>query len=228
MKYEREIKTAFKVSIPILMGYTILGFAFGLLLVSFNYPWYIAVLMSVFIYTGALQFVAINFFNAKAGFVDIAIASWFINLRQSFYGLSLLKRFKKAGKLKPYLIFAITDETYALLTTIKDDEQLKKRWYYFFLILFSQSYWVFGTTLGAVVGMNINFNTSGLEFSLTALFVVLCIEQYKNLKNPIPFIIGACSAIFSLMFIPKDKILLAAIFIALILLFSFKKSLSDE
>jgi len=228
MKYEREIKTAFKVSIPILMGYTILGFAFGLLLVSFNYPWYIAVLMSLFIYTGALQFVAINFFNAKAGFIDIAIASWFINLRQSFYGLSLIKRFKKSGKLKPYLIFAITDETYALLTTIKDDEQLKKRWYYFFLLLFSQLYWVFGTTLGALLGMSIDFDTAGLEFSLTALFVVLCIEQYKNIKNPIPFIIGAIASIFSLLFIPKDKILLVAIFIALILLFTFKKRITDE
>jgi 4-azaleucine resistance transporter AzlC len=228
MKYKREISTAFKVSIPILMGYTILGFAFGLLLVSFNYPWYIAVLMSVFIYTGALQFVAINFFNVKAGFVDIAIASWFINIRQSFYGLSLLKRFKNTGKLKPYLIFGITDETYALLTTIKDNEQLKKRWYYFFLILFSQLYWVVGTTLGAVVGMNIEFNTAGLEFSLTALFVVLCIEQYKNLRNPIPFIIGSCASVFSLMFIPKDKVLLVAIFVALGLLFLFKKKISDE
>ncbi len=104
------------------MGYIVLGFAFGLLLTSFDYPWYLAPIMSIFIYAGALQFVAINFFNAKAGLIDIAIASWFINIRQSFYGLSLLKRFKNSGKLKPFLIFSLTDETYALLTTIKDDE----------------------------------------------------------------------------------------------------------
>ena len=126
MKYEREIKRAFEVSVPVMMGYGVLGFAFGLLLVSFEYAWYLAPLMSLFIYAGALQFVAVGFFNAKAGLIDIAIATWFINLRQSFYGLSLLKRFKKTGKLKPYLIFGLTDETYALLTTIKDDEQLKK------------------------------------------------------------------------------------------------------
>ena len=182
-QFEREIKTAFKISIPVMMGYSVLGFAFGLLLVSFDYPWYLAPLMSLFIYAGALQFVAINFFNAKAGYIDIAIASWFVNLRQSFYGLSLLKRFKKTGKLKPYLIFGLTDETYALLTTIKDDEQLKKKWYYFFLTAFNQAYWFTGSTLGAIVGSNIEFNTAGLEFSLTALFVVLCIEQYKNLRN---------------------------------------------
>ena len=112
-----------------MMGYLVLGFAFGLLLVSFDYSWYIAPIMSFFIYTGALQFLAINFFNIKVGFVDIAIASLFVNIRQSFYGLSLLKRFKDAGKLKPYLIFALSDETYALLTSIQDDESLNKKWY---------------------------------------------------------------------------------------------------
>ncbi|WP_206732278.1 AzlC family ABC transporter permease [Halarcobacter mediterraneus] len=225
MKYQRELKAAFKISIPVMMGYLVLGFAFGLLLVSFNYDWYLAPLMSIFIYAGALQFVAINFFNVKAGFVDIAIASLFVNLRQSFYGLSLLKRFRKTGKLKPYLIFGLTDETYALLTTIKDDEQLKKRWYYFFLTALNQIYWFVGATAGAIIGSNIEFNTAGLEFSLTALFVVLCIEQYKNLKNSIPFLVGTVASIFALIFIPSDKMLIVAIFISLLLLFFFRKRL---
>lgn len=228
MKYEKEIKHAFKVSIPVMMGYGVLGFAFGLLLVSFEYPWYLAPIMSLFIYAGALQFVAINFFNAKAGFVDIAIATWFINIRQSFYGLSLLKRFKKTGKLKPYLIFGLTDETYALLTTIKDDEQLKKRWYYFFLTAFNQSYWFTGATLGAIVGSNIKFNTAGLEFSLTALFVVLCIEQYKNLQNAVPFIIGGVASFLALCFVPSDKMLIVSIIGSLILMFTFKKRVENE
>lgn len=228
MKYEREIKAAFKISIPVMMGYGVLGFAFGLLLVSFDYDWYLAPIMSLFIYAGALQFVAINFFNLKAGLIDIAIASWFVNLRQSFYGLSLIKRFKKTGNLKAYLIFGLTDETYALLTTIKDDEQLKKKWYYFFLTAFNQSYWFIGSTLGAIVGSSIEFNTAGLEFSLTALFVVLCIEQYKNLKNPIPFIIGAIASLIALVFVPSDKMLVVSIFISLVLLTFFKKRLETN
>ena len=228
MKYEKEIKKAFQVSIPVMMGYAVLGFAFGLLLVSFDYPWYLAPIMSLFIYAGALQFVAINFFNVKAGMVDIAIATLFINIRQSFYGLSLLKRFKKTGKLKPYLIFGLTDETYALLTTIKDDDQLKKRWYYFFLTAFNQSYWFTGATLGAIVGSNIKFNTSGLEFSLTALFVVLCIEQYKNLKNAVPFIIGAIASFLALCFVPSDKMLIVSIIGSLILMFTFKRRVENE
>jgi len=211
-----------------MMGYGVLGFAFGLLLVSFEYSWYLAPLMSLFIYAGALQFVAINFFNAKVGLVDIAIATWFINIRQSFYGLSLLKRFKKTGKLKPYLIFGLTDETYALLTTIKDDDQLKKRWYYFFLIAFNQSYWFIGSTLGAIVGSNIKFNTAGLEFSLTALFVVLCIEQYKNLQNIVPFLIGGVASLLALLVVPSDKMLIVSIILALILMFTFKKRIKNE
>lgn len=226
--HKREMKLAFKVSIPVMMGYGVLGFAFGLLLVSFDYDWYLAPIMSIFIYAGALQFVAINFFNIKAGLIDIAIASWFVNLRQSFYGLSVLKRFQKSGKLKPYLIFALTDETYALLTTLKDDESIKKHWYYFFLSAFNQSYWFIGSTLGAIVGSNIKFNTAGLEFSLTALFVVLCIEQYKNLKNPIPFLIGSMVSIIALIFIPSDKMLVFSIFFSIVLLFSFKKRLEHH
>ncbi|RXJ98519.1 branched-chain amino acid transporter AzlC [Arcobacter sp. CECT 8986] len=225
MKYTLEFKKAFTISIPVLMGYVVLGFAFGLLLTSFQYPWYLATIMSIFIYAGALQFVAINFFNAKAGFIDIAIASWFVNIRQSFYGLSLLKRFKNSGKLKPYLIFSLTDETYALLTTIKDDESLNKKYFYLFLGLLNQSYWVVGCTLGALVGSYVKFNTAGLEFSLTALFVVLCIEQYKNLKNIFPFLIGLVSSIFSLILIPSDKMLIVSIFISLIMMFFFKKGI---
>jgi len=228
LKYKNELKKAFKISIPIMMGYLVLGFAFGLLVTSFDYDWYIAPLMSFFIYTGALQFLAINFFNVKAGYVDIAITSFFVNIRQAFYGLSLIKKFSDSGKLKPYLIFAITDETYALLTSIKEDENLNKRWYYFFLLLFSQIYWLLGTTLGAISALAIKFNTQGLEFSLTALFVVLCIEQYKNLKNIFPFLIALVSSIFALVFVPSDKMLLFSIILALILLFTFKRKLENE
>lgn len=210
------------------MGYAVLGFAFGLLLVSFDYSWYLAPIMSIFIYAGALQFVAINFFNVKAGIIDIAIASWFVNIRQSFYGLSFLKRFKGTGKLKAYLIFALTDETYALLTTIKDDKSLNKKWYYFFLAALNQSYWLIGSTLGAIIGSNIKFNTAGLEFSLTALFVVLCIEQYKNLQNITPFIIGLVSSVVALVFVPSDKMLIVSIIIALFLMFTFRQKIEKN
>jgi len=228
VKYQNELKKAFSSSIPVMMGYGVLGFAFGLLLVSFEYDWYLAPLMSIFIYAGALQFVAIGFFNAKVGLVDIAIASWFINIRQSFYGLSLLKRFKQTSPFKNYLIFGLTDETYALLTTIKDDKELSKKHYYVFLTALNQSYWFIGSTLGALIGSQLSFNTKGLEFSLTALFVVLCIEQYKNLQNIFPFLIGIFSSITAIVLVPSDKMLIASIGIALVLLFTFKQKVQNE
>jgi len=225
--HTKEFQTALKVSIPVMMGYSVLGFAFGLLITSFNYPWYVALGMSIFIYAGALQFLAVGFFTAKLGLVDIFIASIFVNIRQSFYGLSLLKKFKKTEKLKPYLIFGLTDETYALLTTIKDNEQLKSKYYYFYLTALNQSYWITGTMLGVIFGSMVEFNTKGLEFSLTALFVVLAIEQYKANKNFTPFIIGACVSILSFIFVPINSMLIFAIVSAIIGMFIFKKRLEN-
>lgn len=217
----RELKVAFKASIPVMMGYEVLGFAFGLLSVSSGFKWYIAFLMSLFIYAGALQFLAIGLLKAKAGFVDIFIASLMVNIRQSFYGLSLLSKFKKA-LFKPYLIFALTDETYALLTTIKEDENIKKRWYYFYLSLLNQSYWVSGTLMGALIGSSTDFDTRGLDFSLTALFVVLAMEQYKQIKKFSPFVIGAVASICGFVLVSKSNILLTSIILALIGMFVFK------
>lgn len=226
--YKKEFKTALTMSIPVMMGYLVLGFAFGLLLTSFDYDWYIAPLMSIFIYAGALQFVAIGFFNAKMGLIDVAIATIFINIRQSFYGLSLLKKFKNTGKLKKYLIFGLTDETYGLLTTIKEDKSLNKKYFYFFLTGLNQSYWILGSTVGAVLGSNIHFDTKGLEFSLTALFIVLSIEQYKNLKNILPFIIGGISSIVAFIIVPNDKMLITSIVLSLVLLLTFEKRIKND
>lgn len=226
--HKKEFKKAFVVSVPVMMGYLVLGFAFGLLLVSSGYEWYFAPLMSIFIYAGALQFIAIGFFNAKMGYIDIAIASWFINLRQSFYGLSLLDKFKHAGKFKHYLIFSLTDETYALLTSIKKDKSISIKYFYFFLAALNQSYWIIGCTVGALVGLSVNFNTAGIEFSLTALFIVLCIEQYKNIKNKYPFLIGSFAAIICLCFVPSDKMLVSSIGISLFLLMFLKKRVLNE
>jgi len=228
MKYKEEMKFAFKVSIPVLMGYCILGFAFGLLMVSMKYDIIIPIIMSIFIYAGALQFLAIGFFSAKLALFDIFIASLFVNIRQAFYGLSVLDKFKDSKNLKPYLIFALTDETYGLITSIKENKNINHKYYYFFLSLFNQFYWVTGTILGAIFASYISFDTNGLEFSLTALFVVLAIEQYKVNKNYIPFLIGAISSILAIVFLPIANMLIASIIISLVFLFIFKKRVINE
>ena len=228
MQYKNEFKLAFKTSIPVMMGYGVLGFAFGLLVVSLDYSWYIALLMSVFIYAGALQFLAMGFFSAKVGLIDIFITSIFVNIRQSFYGLSVLQKFKDTQKFEWYLIFGLTDETYALLTSIKEDENINKKYYYFYLTILNQSYWITGTLFGALFGSMVTFNTKGLEFSLTALFVVLAIEQYKNNKNITPFIIGASTSILAFIFVPLNNMLIFAIVCSLIAMFIFKRKLQYD
>ena len=228
MLHRRELYTALKVSIPVMMGYVIIGFAFGLLFVSFGYDWYLATVMSIFVYAGALQFLAIGMINAKVGFFDLAIAALVVNLRQAFYGLSVLRKFNTSGLFKPYLIFALTDETYALLTSIPEKQELSAKHYYFYLSILNQSYWVTGTTLGAVAGGIIEFDSEGLEFSLTALFIVLAIEQFKNIKSYFPFLIGIVSAIAAYSLLPMDRMLVSAIGIALLLMFLLKRQIEGR
>jgi len=226
--HKKEFKEALNISIPIMIGYLVLGFAFGLLASSFDLDWHIPILMSIFIYAGALQFLAIGFFNIKMGLIDIAITTIFVNIRQSFYGLSLLKKFKNTGKFKKYLIFGLTDETYGLLTTVEENKKLSKKYFYFFLTSLNQLYWITGTIFGTVFGANIKFDTNGLEFSLTALFVVLCIEQYKRLQNILPFIIGGIASIIAFLVVPSDKMLITAILVSLLLLLTFKQRIEND
>jgi len=221
MKYNREIKAAFKNSIPVMMGYLVLGFAFGLLMASYQYAWYWTALMSIFIYAGALQFAAVGFFSAKLGMIDIAIASFFINIRQSFYGLSMLKKYANTKWAKPYLIHTLTDETYAVLTSMKTDPTLSQKHYALYLSAFNQSYWVVGSITGALFGSAVHFDTRGVAFSLTALFVVLTIEQYKAARNIIPFAIGAVASAISLMLLGSNM-LLGAIILSLVILFGLR------
>lgn len=224
MKYHEEIKTAFRNSIPVMMGYLVLEFAFGLLMASNHHAWYWTAIMSLFIYAGALQFAAVGFFSAKLGLIDIAIASFFINVRQSFYGLSLLRRFADTGWLKPYLIHALTDETYALLTGIKTDEALSQKHYALFLSAFNQGYWVIGSISGALFGAAVQFDTRGVAFSLTALFTVLAIEQYKTARRITPFVIGAVASVIALMLLGSNM-LLGAILLSLVILFGLRSQI---
>jgi 4-azaleucine resistance transporter AzlC len=222
MSHRTEFIAAFKASIPVMMGYLVLGFAFGLLLSSQGLGWPWALGMSVLIYAGALQFAAVGFFAAKLGLIPIAIASLFINVRQAFYGLSLLKKFARTGWRKLYLIHALTDETYALLTTIPVPEGLSAKHYYFYLSALNHSYWVTGSVLGALVGGSVAFDTRGVAFSLTALFVVLAMENYKARQQILPFIIGAVASAVAMMTVSNANMLITAIILSLVMLFALR------
>jgi 4-azaleucine resistance transporter AzlC len=216
-----ELKTAFKNSIPVMMGYLVLGFALGLLMANIGIAWYWVGLMSLLVYAGALQFAAVGFLSAHMSLPEIAIASFFINIRHAFYGLSLLKRYAKTGLAKLYLIHSLTDETYGVLTGMKVPHGLNQKRYALYLSALNQSYWIAGTVAGVLFGNNIHFDTRGISFSLTALFVVLAIEQYKARRQILPFVIGAVASAISWMVLGTNM-LLGAIVIALVMLFALR------
>ncbi len=212
-----------KLTIPVFMGYISVGIAFGLLANQLGFAWYFAFLMSAIIYAGAGQFLALSLFSLKSGYFEIAVSTFLLNLRHSFYGLSMIRAFKDLGWVKKYLIFSLTDETFALLQTmphVKDIHERKKA--YFFISFLNQFYWILGTLAGSLIGNSININYKGIEFALTSLFVVLAIEIYKKYPNKKVFFISILVGIFGIIFLPSSQMLVISLFLCIVLLFLFK------
>lgn len=212
-------KYAFKQSVPIMAGYIVLGMGFGVLLESKGYGVLWAIAMSVFIYAGSMQYVAINLITGGASLIATALMTLMVNARHLFYGISMLDKYKNTGKYKPYLIFALTDETYSLVCSGKIPAGVDRNKYYFLVSLFNQFYWVLGSVIGSVVGSVLNFNTAGIDFSMTALFLVVFVEQWKSTKDHTSAITGvAASVVCLLIFGAGNFVILAMISITVILL----------
>jgi len=224
------IRAALNTTLPIFFGYLPLGIAFGMLFQELGYPWYFATIMGICIYAGAAQFMAIGLLAASAGYVEIAIATFFLNSRHLFYGLALLNNFGTWGLRKLYLIFGLTDEVFSLMSTIDVPSGLEKSKFYFFMTLFSQSYWVLGCTLGAWAGTKLAVNTQGMEFAATALFTVLLIEQWLKVKKPLPFVVAIIASGIAL-FLFAEHMLILAISLSVIFMIVLRltnKNLQDE
>ena len=222
-QHEKLFITSLKTTIPVFLGYIPLGMAFGLLLDQAGYPWVYALIMSIFIYAGAGQFVAVALLAAGAGLTEFAVATLLLNLRHSFYGLSLLTKFSDVGKVKPYLIFALTDETYALLTTTEVPKGGSKARFYFYITALDHLYWITGSVLGAVLGSMLTVNLEGLDFVLAALFVVLTIEQYFHSKTRLPFQVALGTGTLSLVLFSPDNMLLLSIILGTLALIGHEK-----
>ena len=184
-------------TLPVMFGYLPLGAAFGILAVEMGLPVWAALLMSLLIYAGA-------------GLVEMAVATLMLNSRHLFYGLSLLKRFQGAGWRKPYLIFSLTDETYSLLTTLPP-ERTRDHALAWRIGLLNQGWWVLGSLAGALIGTTLDFDSRGIEFALTALFIVLTLEQARRLRRGLPFAIALATGLGALLLLPDRHLLLGAI-----------------
>ena len=171
---KKIIKQSLVSTLPVLTGYLVLGFGFGIIMKSSGFGILLTLAMSIFIYAGSMQYAAIGLLSGGASLITVALTTLAVNARHIFYGISMIDRYKNTGLKKPYLILALTDETYSLVCQDNKDIIPSMRNKYFTLVsVLNHFYWVLGTALGAVTGTLIKFNSEGIDFALTALFITI-------------------------------------------------------
>jgi len=217
----KAFRAAFPYTVPVFMGYLFLGIAFGVLLASKGYNAIWAAVMSLTCYAGSGQFVGVNLLAAPFAPLHAVLIELMVNCRHLFYGLSLLEPFGRTGKLKPYMVFSLTDETYSLQCGVKPPEGVDEVWFRFFISILDHSYWIFGSVIGALAGTLIPFDSTGIDFAMTALFTVIFVEQWESADSHLPALTGvAVTAGCLLLFGSENFIPFALLGIAVILLAS--------
>lgn len=221
----KTLKLAFPKTIPVMTGYIFLGIAFGILLNEKGYGIGWALLMSLFIYAGSMQYVAISLLVTAFNPIAALMMTLMVNARHLFYGISMLEKFKNTGKFKPYLIFGLTDETFSVLCTLDGEKSISRTWYMFWVTILDQCYWVTGSVIGSLLGTMISFNTKGLDFVLTALFVVIFVGQWEDTKEHRPAIIGLAVTLLCRILFGSSSFLIPAMIGIFICLSAMKKPL---
>lgn len=223
--YLAAIKAAFPLTIPVMFGYVFLGIAFGVLLSDKGLSWLWALAMSTFIFGGSMQFVTLDLITVAFAPVQILLVTLMVHARHIFYGFSMLKPFSDVKKVKPYLIFALSDETYSLLCSAKVPDGVDKSKFYFFIAFLDQIYWIIGSIIGAVAGNIIPFNSTGIDFAMTALFLVIFTEQWESAKSKIPAVSGLIVTIACRIIFDVDKFLIFSMLGIACALIIFKKQI---
>ena len=225
---QNTIKLAYRKSLPVMAGYVVLGIGFGILLKDAGYGLFWSFLMSLTIYAGSMQYVGVSLLTAGASLITVALTTLMVNARHLFYGLSMIEKYKGTGKKKPYLIFSLTDETYSLLCSDDIPDGADRHWYQFFVSLFDQCYWILGSVLGSLVGTLFPFDTAGIDFSMTALFVTVFVEQWLTTKNHWPAIIGLAASVLCLVIFGADNFLLPTMITITLALLLMQKRKNGE
>ena len=223
--FTRALTAAFPHTIPVLAGFLVLGIAYGMLMLSKGYGAQWSVLMSAVAFCGSMQFVAITLLTTAFQPVEAFILSIMVNARHLFYGLSMLEKYKGFGKIKGFLIYTLCDETFSIVSSAMPPEGVEPKYFYLSISLLDYLYWVTGTLLGSLLGGLLPFNTQGLDFALTALFVVLFIEQMKKKENRIYGVIGVAVTVAARFVFGADNLVLPALAGILIILIAGRKVL---
>lgn len=218
------LRAAFPYTVPVLAGFLVLGVAYGVLMDSKGYGVVWSCLMSAVAFCGSMQFVAITLLTTVFDPLQAFLLSLMVNARHLFYGVSLLEKYKGLGWIKPFLIYTLCDETFSITAGAEPPEGVERGAFYFCISLLDYLYWVGGTLLGGLAGSLITFNTKGLDFALTALFVVLFINQLTSRENRLSGIIGlVCSAAALCVFGADGMVIPAMLMILAVLLAGRKK-----
>ena len=221
------LRAAFPATIPVLTGYLCIGMAYGLLMANAGYGIFWALLLSLLCYAGSMEFVAVSLLTAGFDPVQALLMALMINARHAFYGLSMLEKYRGTGWARPFLIFSLTDETFSLVSTLEPPDGVTRRDFYFWISLLDYLYWQVGSVLGALIGGLLPFDTTGLDFALTALFIVLFLEQWRKRENRPAALIGlGCTAV-SLAVVGADRLVIPAMVLILAVLLGGRNKLCD-
>ena len=224
----RVFAAAFRVTIPVLIGYLAIGIAFGLMLQAIGYNFIWAFFMSLTIYAGSGQYLGVSLLQFGAALSQVAMMTLLLNFRHIVYGLSMLEKFQTVhGFRKFYMIFALTDETYALLTSVQVPEKMRPTDFYFAITLLDHMYWILGGVIGSVAGALLKIDTTGVDFAMTALFVVIAVGQWKENPRHLPAVIGGVCAFVFLSLIGPDNFLLPSLGAIVVLLVGLRRTLDE-
>lgn len=214
----KALRAAFPHTIPVFAGYCFLGMSYGILMKTSGFPFWYPMLTSLVIFAGSMEFMTVNLLLGAFDLVQALALTLMINARHLFYGLSMLESYKGLGRKKTYLIFGLTDETFSVNCATEPPADVDRGWFYFFITLLNQCYWVLGATLGGIFGSFIRFNTEGLDFVMTALFVVILLEHLLTTKDRRNAFSGMALSLASLIWFGPDKFMLPAMVLILVVL----------
>lgn len=224
----KVLAAAFPSTLPVMFGFIPLGIAFGLLMNAAGYNAFWSFLMSLFVYAGSAQFLGVELLAAAAPLGQVAAMTLILNFRHLVYGLSMLEKYREVGKRKLYLIFALPDETYAILSSGRIPDGVEPRDYYLAVSLLNQVYWVAGSVIGGLLGAALPINTQGADFAMTALFVVIALGQWEERKNRPSALLGLGAAGLCLVLLGPDRFLIPALVLIILSLLAFRSKLDRE
>lgn len=224
---KKLLRKAFLDTVPVMTGYLVLGIGFGILLLQNGYGFWWSLAMSVFIYAGSMQYLAVSLLSGGASLLTAALTTLMVNARHLFYGISMVEKYRGTGRKKPYLIFALTDETYSLVST-QAPQGADRHGYFFLVSLLDQCYWVAGCALGSLLGSVLPINFEGIDFALTALFVTVFVDQWLSTKNHLPAITGVMSTAICLLLFGADIFLIPSMVLIALLLTVSRKTGKEE